>query len=267
MTPVTGAVRDDTLTAPQVGRLRLLVGAEQGLALHGLFRAAPLLAWPAAMPTLFVGLLLAVVLCPVLLISGLGHLPRRALLQWVPGAAAVAAALGGYDVWCHAAGMPAGPATKLPAPSAPLLLAGLAGFFIAHALVLTGDAERRRIASYDGYFETAWKLGVQLAFSGLFVGAAWLVLILGAQLFLLVKLAWFNDIIGRPWFAIPVTVFAFTAAIHITAVRPSIVRGIRSLLLTLMSWILPIATLIIAGFLLSLPFTGLAPLWANACQR
>jgi hypothetical protein len=48
---------------------------------------------------------------------------------------------------------------------------------------------------------------------------------------------------------------------HITDVLPAIVRGIRTLLLVLMSWILPVATLIVAGFLASLLFTGLAPLW------
>jgi hypothetical protein len=50
---------------------------------------------------------------------------------------------------------------------------------------------------------------------------------------------------------------------HVTDVRPSIVRGIRTLLLVLASWILPVATLIICGFLCSLPFTGLDALWGT----
>jgi hypothetical protein len=50
---------------------------------------------------------------------------------------------------------------------------------------------------------------------------------------------------------------------HVTDVRPSIVRGIRTLLLVLASWILPVATLIICGFLCSLPFTGLDALWST----
>jgi hypothetical protein len=44
-------------------------------------------------------------------------------------------------------------------------------------------------------------------------------------------------------------------------VRPAIVRGIRTLLLVLMSWILPVAVVLVAGFICSLPFTGLAALW------
>jgi hypothetical protein len=143
------------------------------------------------------------------------------------------------------------------------VLALLGGFFIAHALVMTGVAERRRIASYAGYFETAWKLAVQVSFSVLFVGVAWGVLTLGAALFMLVKLDWFRELLKKSWFVIPVIVFSFNCALHVTDVRPAIVRGIRSLLLTLMSWILPVATLIVGGFLATLPFTGLAPLWAT----
>jgi hypothetical protein len=46
-------------------------------------------------------------------------------------------------------------------------------------------------------------------------------------------------------------------------VRPAIVSNIRNLLLGLLSWILPVMTLLVGGFVLSLPFTGLAPLWAT----
>jgi hypothetical protein len=41
------------------------------------------------------------------------------------------------------------------------------------------------------------------------------------------------------------------------------VSNIRNLLLGLLSWILPVMTLLVGGFVLSLPFTGLAPLWAT----
>jgi hypothetical protein len=259
----TNLSHDDALALPDVGRLRLLVGLAQGLVLYGLYRAANDYAWPAALPPLFVAMVLSAVLAPVLLVSSLGHLPRRALAGWVLAAAVLAAALGAYDGWRALLDPATAHIHDRLFPSAPLCLATLAGFFIAHALVLTGYAERRRIASYEGYFETAWKLGVQLGFSALFVGAAWLVLWLGAQLFMLVKLTLFKEVIGNSWFVIPVTVFAFSAAMHITDVRPGIVRGIRGLMLTLLGWILPVATLIIAGFLVSLPFTGVAPLWAT----
>jgi len=87
-------------------------------------------------------------------------------------------------------------------------------------------------------------------------GITWLVLTLGAQLFELVKLAFLTKLMRESWFAIPVTAFAFACAMHLTDVRPAIVRGIRSLLLVLLSWLLPVAVLLIGGFLATLPFTG-----------
>jgi hypothetical protein len=119
------------------------------------------------------------------------------------------------------------------------------------------------VARHATYFDVAWKLGVQAAFSALFVGVTWLVLQLGAQLFELVKLDFLTRLTRKPWFAIPVTTFALACAMQLTDVRPAIVRGIRGLALTLMSWLLPVAVLLVAGFLASLPVTSLAPLWAT----
>jgi Domain of unknown function (DUF4153) len=59
------------------------------------------------------------------------------------------------------------------------------------------------------------------------------------------------------------TTLAFALAIHVTDVQAHIVRGVRTLALTLLSWLMPLFALIAAGFLASLPFTGLDPLWAT----
>jgi hypothetical protein len=55
----------------------------------------------------------------------------------------------------------------------------------------------------------------------------------------------------------------FAAAVQLTDVRASLVRGVRTVALTLLAWLLPLMVLIAAGFLLTLPFTGLAPLWGT----
>ena len=249
--------------APGIASLRICLGLLQGLALYLLYRAGMDMAWPATSPRLFVPLLVVVAMAPVIAISALGHMAPRPMLQWIGSAAALIAALAFHDVWRMEGALPPGPAPRAMEPSPQLCIVLAAGFFIAHALVLAGALERRRIAHYSSYFETAWKLGVQLAFSGLFVGVAWLVLHLGAQLFLLVKLDFLRRAIGQSWFSIPVTTFAFACAMHLTDVRPAIVRGIRNLLLVLLSWILPVLTLLVGGFLASLLLTGLEPLWAT----
>ncbi|RYF88338.1 MAG: DUF4153 domain-containing protein, partial [Caulobacteraceae bacterium] len=175
---------------PGIAATRIAIGLAQGLVLHLLYRAALDLAWPATMPRLFVPLLMVTLLVPVIVINGLGQMTPRRLLLWAAGAAGIVAALAFYDVWRMEGAWqpPNGPKPRGPEPSPQLCVFLAAGFFIAHALVLAAALEGRRIASYGAYFEIAWKLGVQLAFSVLFVGVTWLVLQLGAQLFLLIKL-------------------------------------------------------------------------------
>jgi hypothetical protein len=260
----------ESLSRPSVGRARLGVGLAQGLVLYLLYRAGMDYAWPASVPLLFVPLLLVALLVPVILASSLGHMNRRQVLIWVCTAAAIVAALGFYDIWrvsdlAAPAPYPS-PADGKPiakVPSHPLTVFLVVGFFIAHSLVLAGVRERRRIASYESHFEIAWKLIIQLGFSAAFVGVVWMVLQLGAELFMLVKLDFLRELTRKSWFVIPVITFAFSCAMHLTDVRPVIVQGIRTLLLVLMSWVLPVITLIVGAFILSLPFTGLAPLWAT----
>jgi hypothetical protein len=260
------------LTSPRIGAWRILLGLLQGLLLYLLYRAGQDLAWPATVPMLLVPLMLAGLLVPVILSSGLGHLSRRQLLLWGGVALLVLVGLGCHDAWrggdlplpphgepnvrhASAAGL-----YRSLYPSSPLVLFAMAGCFIAHTLVLAAVRDGRRIAGYTSYFDIAWKLGVQLAFSALFTGVSWLVLVLGANLFDLVKLKFLSELLRKEWFAIPVTAFAFSCAMHLTDVRPAIVRGIRGLLLVLLSWLLPIIVLLVGGFLLALPFTGLEPL-------
>jgi hypothetical protein len=262
-------------TSPRVGALRILLGMFQGLLLYLLYRSGDELAWPATSSMLFVPLALAALLVPPVLISGLGHMSRRRLFLWGAVVLLVLIGLGCHDAW-RVADLPLPPQGQPNVryvdspglyrslyPSALLVPFAMAGLFIAHTLVLSAARDGRRIAAYATYFDIAWKLGVQLAFSGLFTGVSWLVLLLGSELFELLKLSFLTELIRKEWFAIPVTAFAFACAMHLTDMKPSIVRGIRGLLLVLLSWLLPVIVLLAGGFLLALPFTGLAPLWGT----
>jgi len=247
------------LAPQQLGPARIGIGLIQGVLLYLLYTALQDTLWPATAPLLFAPLVLLGVLLPIILISALGHLPRRTLAGWVSAAAIAIVLLAIHDVWRRLGGVD----VLRPTPSGPLTVCLAAACFIAHALVLAGARERRRIATYATYFDVAWTLGLQLVFSALFVGATWLVLQLGASLFDLIRLDFLSQAMEKAWFSIPVTAFAFACAMHLTDVKPAIVRGIRNLVHVLLSWTLPVLTLLVAGFLASLPFTGLAPLWAT----
>ena len=103
--------------------------------------------------------------------------------------------------------------------------------------------------------------GVQLALSIAFAGAFWLLLFLGAALFNIIGLSFLGDLIEQGWFALPLTGLAFATAVHLTDVRDGLIRGVRTIALMLLSWLLLVLTVLVGGFLAALPFTGLDGLW------
>jgi len=102
---------------------------------------------------------------------------------------------------------------------------------------------------------------VQLGLAAAFVGAFWALLWLSTELFRLIGIESPAGLIRRPWFAAPATTLVLACAIHVTDVRADLVRGVRTLTLTLLAWLLPMMTAFAIAFLLTLPFTGLEPLW------
>ncbi|MFY0057026.1 hypothetical protein ABTP94_18390, partial [Acinetobacter baumannii] len=89
-------------------------------------------------------------------------------------------------------------------------------------------------------FDVAWKAGVQLALSLGFTLAFWLLLQLGAALFHVIGVKALSSLIGEAWFAIPVTCLAFALAVQLTDVRDGLIRGVRTVALMLLSWLLPV---------------------------
>lgn len=257
----------DSGVSQRVMAMRLLAGLAQGVLLYWLYRAGKDGFWPGTAPYVMTPLFMIGLMLPALLITSMGHMAPKKTALWMLAVVVVLLALSLHDVW-RGAGTSVLDSRLFDRPSARmpswLLIQFSAAFlYIAHALVMAAAIDNRRIASYSSYFETAWKLAVQLMFSVFFVGALWLVLWMGAELFALVKLDFLKELLQKAWFVVPVICFAWSCAMHITDVRPAIVRGIRTLLLVLLSWILPVAALIVSGFLCSLPFTGLDALWGT----
>lgn len=239
---------------------RLLIGLFQGFALYGLFLSIddqPLL-WPATQPEIFGPLALVSLYLPVILLGGLGRLKLRSLVIWGVVACALLAFLGWYDVARQALMDQREPFLSLPL--FPFLAAAL---FIAHHLVVPADQGGRRIAPYPLYFDVAWKAGVQLALSVGFTGALWLLLLLGAGLFYLIGIRAFGNLLAEPWINLPLTSVTFALAVHLTDVRDGLIRGVRAVILMLLSWLLPVIAALTAAFLFALPFTGLSGLWAQ----
>jgi len=239
--------------------VRLGIGLIQGLLLYGLYRSMAThdaLTWPATHPALFAALVLACAFTPVMLLAGVGRLSIKALALWGVGAAAILALLGWHDAAQQAQDHFRPPYLRFPA-----VAFSAAALFIAHHLIVPAVAAGRWIADFDDYFDTAWKAGVQLALSLGFTGAFWLLLFLGAALFRVIGLSFLSDLISEEWFSIPVTCLVFAVAVQLTDVRAGLIRGVRTVALMLLSWLLLVITVLVAGFLAALPFTGLDGLW------
>lgn len=263
MTDAIEATGRDSLSGPRspiLAPLRLAIGLIQGVALWWLYHAAAGTApheWPATVPELFVPLLLIAAFVPVLLLAGVGRMRMTTLAGWALGAAAFLALLGWHEVARQSVETLANP----PFLNGPMPLFAAAALFIGHHLILASDMERKWIATFPTYFDTAWKAGVQLALSLGFTGAFWILLHLGAALFKVIGLDFLQDLILEEWFTIPVTTFVFAIAVHLTDVRDGLIRGVRTVALMLLSWLLLVITVLVAGFLAALPFTGLSGLW------
>lgn len=243
----------------RLGLARLVVGAIQGAVIYAvILTGRGDNGWGAGHPALYGALWVTSVLAPFVLLGGLGVLRRRTLVLWGLGALILCMAFGFHDVWRQA-----GVDLARPRLSAPAWIATAAFLFIAHHLIVCGDRARRLFAPYPAYFDTAWKDAVQLILAAVFVGVFWGVLHLGAALFKLIGVEGFRNLLRQEWFGYPATTLMFAAAIHLTDVRVSLIRGVRTVVLMLLSWLTPLMALIAAAFLISLPLTGLRLLWAT----
>ncbi len=242
---------------------RLGIGLTQGIALWLLKRAGDHHLWPATDPAMDAGLVQAAGLAPLVLLAGLGAVRRPTLAAWTAAAAAIAFVFAHHSVARQASSAEALVHFSFVSSIA-VLTASAAMLFIANHLIAPADIERRWVARYPAYFDLAWTHAVQLLLSLLFASAFWAVLMLGVGLFKLIKIDALWDLVKHDWFWIPVTTVVFAAAVHLTDVRSRLTLGLRTIVLVLLAWLLPLLTTLIGAFLLSLPFTGLKPLFATS---
>ncbi|MBI5940467.1 MAG: DUF4153 domain-containing protein [Caulobacterales bacterium] len=246
---------EERAISPVIGWTRIATGLAQGVLLWALTEAADNKVWPATSGPLF-GVLAAVVLfTPFVVLAGIAEMRRRNVAIWAVAVAVVMALLGLHDVTRRAA------ADIVEWLTPEMMVFTAAGLFIGHHLLEAGDLDDRLIARYPTYFDLAWKHGVQLAMSVGFVGVFWLVLTLGGALFKLIGIEFVEELLRKTWFAIPATTTMFAAAVQLTDVRHALIRGVRTVALTLLSWLLPVLVFLAAAFMASLPFTGLEVLW------
>jgi hypothetical protein len=116
-------------------------------------------------------------------------------------------------------------------------------------------------ATYRDLFEHAWQNALTLALALLFVGICWLVLSLWGALFALVKLTFFRDLFRETAFIYLATGTMFGLGLLIGRTQQRAVQVLRQILFAICTGLLPLLAFVAVLFALSLPFTGLQPLW------
>lgn len=253
----------DAATTRKTAATRLAIGLAQGIVLFLLQKADESKAWPATAPMLYAPLLVCALMVPLLPLAALSAMRRRSLIAWTAVAAAVAAILAVHAAWTGAEPQRVGAGPLSP----PIFIAVAALLFIAHHLIQPADAARKPVAPYVDYFDLAFTNAIRLFLSLAFTGAFWLLLFLAGALFKLIGIEAIGKLIGETAFAFPATGLMFATAVHtsvqLTEARAGLVRGVRTVGLTLLAWLSPLMVVIAGGFLATLPFTGLAPLWGT----
>ncbi|WP_131782846.1 DUF4153 domain-containing protein [Legionella gresilensis] len=242
--------------------VRSIIGLIQGAVLYFLFLASQnKIQWLALNPSIFLPMLMVTMFVPLLIIQGLASLRFKTLSIATLLITLIIIGVADYAVYRQI--LPNQDSLPLISMVFSMQLFFLTSIplFITQSLLLSSEQDRRLVANYSTYFNIAWKLGVQIIFTIAFVGAFWLLLALGATLFHLIHLTFFEYLITQAYFAMPATTFMIAIALHITDVNVRVTQGIRTLCLTLLAWLLPLIAAIISLFLLSLFFTGLSPLW------
>ncbi len=186
--------------------------------------------------------------------AGAGNMRRLTLAIWGVAITAVIAALACHQMQQGATSEAFAFFSRSGWLVVPLL-------FIAHELVSSGDRASRPVAPYATYFDQAWKHGVQLALAVLFTGLFWVILFLGAALMGFIGFHWFGDLLQKDWVALPLTGAALACGVQLGDVQDKILVNIRALVLSVLSWLLPVITLICLLFLGGLCLSGLEPLW------
>lgn len=256
----------------RIGWQRLMVGLLQGLAAWRLLElvepvnvvALPhhsaLTFWSSQHPMAFAALALITGLVPPIAIAQLGRLRRRTFWLYLLAATVALALLAGYDIWRDPV---TDDADVRVWPSGALCIQAALGLFIANQLIEHRARGLGLFAAYDAHFEDGWMRGFQVVISLIFTLLFWGVMVLGGALFEMIKITWLNEVLQRNWFRCPSIAVAFAAAVHLTDVRPGLLKGMRNVGLTLLSWLLPVVVTLDLGFLAALTITGPGPLWAT----
>ena len=137
---------------------------------------------------------------------------------------------------------------------------------IAAPLFQAARDEGTRRPSYPAVHDHLWANVVLWCASWAFVGLVFLMTLLLAGLFQLIKIDLLHDLLMKNWFCRVLVGLAFGSALGVLREHDAVVRTLQRVITTLLAVLAPVLAIGLALFLLALPFTGLQALWSATSQ-
>jgi Domain of unknown function (DUF4153) len=235
----------------------LLVGAIQGWALWGIWKARELNIWPhtdiiSERSLLYLALALPLAYYLTESIVELSRQRRRLILISIT---VFFPLLGAYSGWADHISIDTLNTGDFPfARPSDLMAAGVLGFALIPLLVHFNLNSRSW--SYLALFETAWRNVILCASAGFLTGLFWMVLFAGSELLKLIGLNFAHELIQKAIFAIPVSGIVFATAYAMTLAKAEMVITLRRFQLSLLAWLLPLLLIFVLVWVVAVPFTG-----------
>lgn len=232
----------------------ILIALVQGLGLLFLHQSIEFKYWLSNEPQWIFALYSVVFIAPTILLLGLTNKPAT-VFKLTASYALVVLGLGYYM------GLQATPIEHIRYST--LLTQFIITLCIAtfKALMYIQHFSSGKPLSYSQLFLLSWRNFLTLGLSLLFTLCTWGVLMLWAGLFKAIKIELFYDLFTSEWFYYPVLALANGFGVIIFRHQTSVIDTITRIQQALMKFLLVMLALISIIFLMTLPFTGLQPLW------
>ncbi|MDN3652981.1 DUF4153 domain-containing protein [Thalassotalea ponticola] len=236
-------------------RFMLVLALLHGVLLTVIYRRVDEGLWPAQAPMWSVSMLtLLLVFAPMVLLSVRRDTITRTLAYMLPFALLLSA-LGAY------VGRQLMPLEMINNNYVIVVLCitgAIAAFKALMYLQLRIDLQPQH---YSKLFNYSWHNFIVFAESVLFTGILFVILELGAALFAVVGIDLFKQLLDKDWVVIPLIHLGFAFAVIIFRNITYTADTIAKVLQTLLTFLLPLMSLLSLGFLATLMVTGFDKLW------
>lgn len=143
----------------------------------------------------------------------------------------------------------------------PLGLCIFVAWFICLAFFEHYCQYKQWFTKYEALFDFSWRNLVKILTASVFVGLFWAALFLLAGLFKILGIRFFDEIIQNRHFAYPASTVAFGLGLSLYTARQEALSEFKRATLQVLGWLLPLVSVILIGFIITLPLKGLSLLW------